>query len=237
MGKRGGALANWHPVDLLAFALTELVERTGIDTGHRRRRHRGMCHPGRGAEHQRHPERLGGGRPAPDGAGHHGRPPVRLVAAGHALRRRRGEGRPLRPGGGVRSRDDEPGPHGVQRPGRDRPVPAVVPRSRSTAGCGPSSGWPRFWPTGGVISREEMDEYSLESHRRAAAAWDSGHFANETVAVPDQGRGRHPHRGAARPRTRASAGTPPWRRWPAWPRPRTGSRTPRRTSPPATPRR
>ncbi len=31
MGKRGGALSNWHPVDLLAFALTTLVDRTGVD--------------------------------------------------------------------------------------------------------------------------------------------------------------------------------------------------------------
>src|SRR6202042_1587361 len=30
-GKRGGALANWHPADLLAFALTSLLERTGVD--------------------------------------------------------------------------------------------------------------------------------------------------------------------------------------------------------------
>ena len=30
-GKRGGALANWHPADLLGFALTSLVERTGVD--------------------------------------------------------------------------------------------------------------------------------------------------------------------------------------------------------------
>src|SRR3974390_133166 len=30
-GKRGGALANWHPADLLGFALTALVERTGVD--------------------------------------------------------------------------------------------------------------------------------------------------------------------------------------------------------------
>jgi acetyl-CoA acyltransferase len=34
------------------------------------------------------------------------------------------------------------------------------------------------------ISRQEMDEYSLESHRRAAAAWDSGHFDAEAVPVP-----------------------------------------------------
>jgi acetyl-CoA acetyltransferase family protein len=31
IGKRKGALAGWHPTDLLAFALQRLVERTGID--------------------------------------------------------------------------------------------------------------------------------------------------------------------------------------------------------------
>src|ERR1017187_2079189 len=30
-GKRKGALAHWHPVDLLAFVLSNLVERTGVD--------------------------------------------------------------------------------------------------------------------------------------------------------------------------------------------------------------
>src|SRR5271155_1481850 len=30
-GKRGGALANWHPADLLGFALSSLVTRTGVD--------------------------------------------------------------------------------------------------------------------------------------------------------------------------------------------------------------
>src|ERR1039458_8864603 len=33
LGKRGGALANWHPADLLGFALASLVERTGVDPG------------------------------------------------------------------------------------------------------------------------------------------------------------------------------------------------------------
>jgi acetyl-CoA acyltransferase len=32
-GKRGGALAGWHPVDLAAEVLTALVERTGVDPG------------------------------------------------------------------------------------------------------------------------------------------------------------------------------------------------------------
>ncbi len=31
IGKRGGALAGWHPTDLLAHALSSLVERAGID--------------------------------------------------------------------------------------------------------------------------------------------------------------------------------------------------------------
>ncbi len=32
-GKRGGALATWHPVDLLAFTLNHLVDRTRVDPG------------------------------------------------------------------------------------------------------------------------------------------------------------------------------------------------------------
>ncbi|MEO5534057.1 MAG: thiolase family protein [Pseudolysinimonas sp.] len=34
------------------------------------------------------------------------------------------------------------------------------------------------------ISREEQDAFALRSHQRAAAAWDSGVFANEIVAAP-----------------------------------------------------
>jgi acetyl-CoA acyltransferase len=34
------------------------------------------------------------------------------------------------------------------------------------------------------IGRDEMDAYAAESHRRAQAAWDSGHFAGEVVPVP-----------------------------------------------------
>src|SRR3979411_457951 len=31
IGKRKGALAGWHPSDLLAFTLQQLIERTGVD--------------------------------------------------------------------------------------------------------------------------------------------------------------------------------------------------------------
>lgn len=34
------------------------------------------------------------------------------------------------------------------------------------------------------ISRREMDEFSVESHRRAAQAWDDGRFAEECFPVP-----------------------------------------------------
>jgi acetyl-CoA acetyltransferase family protein len=35
------------------------------------------------------------------------------------------------------------------------------------------------------LSREAQDEYALRSHQRAAAAWQRGAYADETVAVPD----------------------------------------------------
>jgi acetyl-CoA acetyltransferase family protein len=40
------------------------------------------------------------------------------------------------------------------------------------------------------ISREAQDAFALESHRRAAAAWDSGAFADEAVAVEGAGLSR-----------------------------------------------
>jgi acetyl-CoA acyltransferase len=35
------------------------------------------------------------------------------------------------------------------------------------------------------LSRGELDEYSAQSHHRAATAWESGHFAGEVIAVPE----------------------------------------------------
>lgn len=52
------------------------------------------------------------------------------------------------------------------------------------------------------ISRRDMEEFALTSHRRAVRAIDEGRFTRETVAygdvTADEGR----------------AATPPWRRWP-----------------------
>src|SRR3954471_18887387 len=35
------------------------------------------------------------------------------------------------------------------------------------------------------ITREQQDEFALHSHRKAAAAWDAGRFADEVVPVPE----------------------------------------------------
>ena len=35
------------------------------------------------------------------------------------------------------------------------------------------------------LAREQQDEFALESHRKAAAAWDRGAFADELVELPD----------------------------------------------------
>jgi acetyl-CoA acetyltransferase family protein len=38
------------------------------------------------------------------------------------------------------------------------------------------------------ITREQQDEFALESHRKAAAAWDRGAFADEIVEIPELAR-------------------------------------------------
>ena len=146
-GKRGGALEHWHPADLLGFALTSLLDRAGVEPG-RIDDVIGGC-VGQVGEQSTNVTRNAWvvGRAAPARPGHHRRPPVRVLAAGDPLCRRRGRGRPLRPGGGLWRRVDEPGADGARMPA------GVLVRSprrssrRSTAGCGPSSAWPRCWPT------------------------------------------------------------------------------------------
>ncbi len=182
-GKRGGALANWHPADLLGFALTTLLERTGVD-------------PERiddviaGCVTQAGEQSTNVGRNGWVSAGLPQSVPATTidrqcgssqqavhfaaasVAAGHY---------------------DLVVACGVEVMSR---VPMA---SNARGGTGP---FPpsfleavdgRLWTQFRVsqvlaerygITREEMDAYSLESHRRAAASWDSGHFEREAVPVP-----------------------------------------------------
>ena len=85
-GKPTGALARVHPVDLLATPCRALAERTDLDPGLLDDVIVGTVsqvgeqafNVGRGRAGRRLPRA---------GAGHHGRPPVRFVAAGDLLRR------------------------------------------------------------------------------------------------------------------------------------------------------
>ena len=182
-GKRGGALANWHPVDLLAHAITHLVTRTGVD-----------------------PERIDdviGGCVSQVGEQSTNVARNAWVAAGlpqsvpaTTVDRQCGSSQQavhFAAAGVVAGHYDLAVACGVESMSR---VPLA---SNARGGTGP---FPksfldaiegRLWMQFRVaqlladewkITRREMDEYALESHRRAAAATDSGHFAKEAIPVP-----------------------------------------------------
>lgn len=183
LGKRGGALANWHPADLLGFALTTLLGRTGVD-------------PGRiddvigGCVSQVGEQSTNVTRNAWVSAGLPQHVPATTVD------RQCGSSQQAMhfAAAGVKAGHyDLVVACGVESMSR---VPLA---SNSRGGTGP---FPpsflheidgRLWAQFRVaqvlaerwgVSREEMDEYSLESHRRAAATWDAGHFAAEALPVP-----------------------------------------------------
>jgi len=182
-GKQGGALAHWHPVDLLAFAIGTLVERTGVD-------------PGRvddvigGCVSQVGEQSTNVTRNAWVAAGFPQQVPATTVdrqcgSSQQAMH--------FGAAGIVAGHYDLVVACGVEAMSR---VPLA---SNARGGTGP---FPpsflehidgRLWAQFRVaqvlaerwgITREDMDAFSLESHRRAAAAWDSGHFAREAVPVP-----------------------------------------------------
>jgi acetyl-CoA acyltransferase len=182
-GKRNGALAQWHPVDLLAFALTHLVERTGVD-----------------------PERVDdviGGCVTQVGEQSTNVTRNGWVAAGlpqtvpaTTVDRQCGSSQQaahFAAAGVVAGHYDLAIACGVEVMSR---VPLA---SNARGGTGP---FPpsfleavdgRLWAQFRVaqlladrwgVTREEMDAFSLESHRRAALSTDSGHFAREAISVP-----------------------------------------------------
>ncbi|CAB4829992.1 unannotated protein [freshwater metagenome] len=182
-GKRNGSLANWHPVDLLAFSLSHLVERTGVD-----------------------PERIDdviGGCVTQVGEQSNNVTRNGWVAAGlpqsvpaTTVDRQCGSSQQAMHFGAA----------GVAAGHYDLVVACGVEvmtrtpmASNARGGTGP---FPpsfleaidgRLWAQFRIaqvlaerwgVTREDMDAFALESHRRAAEAWDSGHFAKETVPVP-----------------------------------------------------
>jgi acetyl-CoA acetyltransferase family protein len=191
IGKRKGALANWHPTDLLGFALNALIDRTGID-------------PGRvddvvgGCVNQAGEQSNNVARNAWVAAGLPWHVPATSVdrqcgssqQAIHFVAQ-----------GVIAGAYDLAIACGVESMTRS-PM-----GSNASGGEGPfSAAWieavgGRFHPTQFEVSqilaerygitREDMDAYAVESHRRAQENWDNGHFARETVPVPrkdDEGR-------------------------------------------------
>ncbi len=182
-GKRGGALANWHPADLLAFGLSNLVERTGVDP-ERIDDVIGGCvsQVGEQSTNVARNAWVSAGLPQSvpattvDRQCGSSQQAVHFAAAGVAAGHY-----DLVIACGVESMSRVPLASNAR--GGDGPFP------KSFLDVIDGRLWMQFrvaqvlaeqWK----ITREEMDAYALESHRRAAEATDSGHFAGEIVPVP-----------------------------------------------------
>jgi acetyl-CoA acyltransferase len=182
-GKRGGALQHWHPTDLLGFAISSLLERTGVD-------------PDRiddvigGCQGQVGEQSTNVTRNAWVAAGLPQHVPATTVdrqcgSSQQAIH--------FGAAGVVAGHYDMVVACGVESMSR---VPMA---KNSRGGTGPFSPsflshidgrlWAQFRVAQVLadryeVTREEMDAYALESHRRAAAAWDAGLFDREVVPVP-----------------------------------------------------
>ena len=190
VGRRGGALAGWHPTDLLAHTLEKLVDRIGIDS-HSRYEVIVGCALTRGEQASNFARYavLGAGLPETVpattvdrqcGSGqqaiHFAAQAVRsgdanfVIAAGVESMSRVELGELFNPSLG-------PGPWYGQRSAQ---------RFHGMLGAqGPSAeAMVRKWG----LSREELDEFSVESHRRASRATEAGFFLDHLVAIGSQTR-------------------------------------------------
>jgi acetyl-CoA acyltransferase len=182
-GKRGGALAHWHPADLLGFAISSLLDRAGVD-------------PARiddvigGCVGQVGEQSTNIARNAWVSAGLPQHVPATTVdrqcgSSQQAIH--------FGAAGVVAGHYDLVVACGVESMSR-------VPMAKNArGGIGPfppsflAAVDDRLWTQFRVaqvladryeVTRQDMDAYALESHRRAAAAWDAGVFSREVVPVP-----------------------------------------------------
>ena len=225
VGKRGGGLSHVHPADLGAFPIQ------AAHGAHRRRprrgRGRGLRLPRRhrppGRRHR--PHLLAGRRPARGGARHHHRPPVRLVAAGRALRRAGRHERHRGPDRGRRRAEHERHPHLV---GHDRGRAVRLRRSvqRVEGLAGPlrrpgDQPVPRRRPHRREVGHQPRGHGGLRP--REPPPGRAGHRRGPLRARDRAVRGRHRRRGlpprhlaredghASRPCARAGGSPPRWR--------------------------
>ncbi len=183
VGRRGGRLKDWHPVDLLAQTLTALVQRTGID-------------PGKvddviiGCVSQVGEQSLNVGRNAVLAAGFPETVPGTTVdrQCGSSQQAIHFAAQGVLSGaydvviaGGVESMTRVPMGSSSQGPGVPFGSQMLRRYDNGLVHQGISADLiAQKWE----LSRSELDEFSLESHRRAAQATAEGRFKSQIVPVP-----------------------------------------------------
>jgi acetyl-CoA acetyltransferase family protein len=187
VGRRGGQLKDWHPVDLLAFTLQALIARTSFDPGM-------LDDVIAGCVSQVGEQSLNVARSALLGAGFPQSVPGTTVdrQCGSSQQAIHFAAQAIMSGAcdaivacGVESMSRVPlGSTWLQGPGKRfgalmerRYDGALVDQGVSAELIA------QKW----AISREELDAFSLQSHRRAQAATLRGRFLDEMVAVPAAG--------------------------------------------------
>ena len=199
VGKRGGQLRDWHPVDLLAQTLSTLVDRTGID-------HDRLADVIAGCAIQSGEQAGNVARNAILGAG------LTLALPGTTIDRQCGSGQQAMhfAAQAIKSGEyDFAIGAGVESMSRVDLGPLFIPG-------GPRGTWygeralarfgghiPAQGPSAELIvtkwglTRAQLDDYSIRSHQRAAAATEAGYFASQLVPLDGVGKD-----GTAAPMTR-----------------------------------
>ena len=183
VGRRNGKLKDWHPVDLMAFMLDALVKRTGIDAGL-------VEDVIVGCVSQVGEQSLNVARNAALGAGFPESVPGTTVdrQCGSSQQAIHFAAQGVISGaydiviaGGVESMTRVPMGSSSQGPGAPFGSKMVKRYDNGLVHQGISADLiAHKWE----LSREDLDAFSLESHRRAAQATAEGRFASQIVPVP-----------------------------------------------------
>ena len=190
LGRRNGRLAGWHPVDLAAEVLRAIVERNDLDPA-------AVDDVILGCVSQTGEQGLNVARNAALAAGFPESVPGTTVdrqcgssqqAVHFAAQGVMAGAYDVVVAGGVESMTRVPmGVTMVKGPGMPF-GPRVVERYQPVGGLVPQGIAAELVAEQWDLSREELDAYSLESHRRAARAQAEGRFEREIVPVTVEGR-------------------------------------------------
>ncbi len=186
VGKRNGGLSGVHAADLSAQVLNALVQKAGIDPALVDDVIWGCVIAGRRAGHRHRSHRAADRGLAGDRARCDRRPAVRIQPAVDPLRRGRCGRRTLRRRRGGRGRVDVADPDGLP------PSPMAGGRTRQTFldrydGQIPNQGiGAEMIAEQWGFDRTAVDQFSLASHEKAAAAQDSGAFDDQIAPIKDQ---------------------------------------------------